>query len=74
MSVGPRWCDADAMPAAFLATPRKLHKEIAIRGQKAFVANAGTGGKPSPVDPVLDVPDVPQLFPSFWGIMDGCRW
>lgn len=74
VGIRPLRFDTDAVPAAFLATPRKLHKKLVVRGDESFVTNAATGRKPAPVYLILDVPDIKQLFPAILRIVDSRTW
>jgi hypothetical protein len=69
--IGPLWGYVDAVRTHVFAPPRDFHKKIIVRKQEAVIDCASAGLHPSLVYPVLDIPDIPELFPSIFGVMNG---
>jgi len=75
MGMGPLRGDADAMitPGVF-APPRKLHKELVVREERAVIGCTASGKHSSLINPILDIPDVPELIPAGLGVVNIHRW
>ncbi|WP_204890137.1 hypothetical protein, partial [Pseudomonas protegens] len=75
MGVGPLRGDADAMIApGVLAPPGKFHEELVVREERAMIGCAASGKHSSFINPILDIPDVPEFITAGLGVVNIHPW
>lgn len=75
MGVGPLRGDADAViTPRVLAPPRELHEELVVGEEHAMIGCAASGKHSTFINPILDIPDVPELIPAGLGVVNIHPW
>ena len=69
--IRPSRSNVDAVGTNVFAPPGDFHKKTIIRKQKTIINRTSAGLHPALVNPVLDIPDIPELFPSIFGVVNG---